>query len=264
MRIRQSDIKTWQRCPLLYRFEKIDGLRGEEHSAAPFGTALHESIKYLEENGDIESAKLRFKDLWTSAEFDTFLKGTSFTSYMDKGLDILDRWWDIQQWNASKIIAREHYFEVPLGRHTLCGTVDRLEARYLGAKGGNVLCVLDYKTNTKLPTRDYLRHDVQFTAYCYATTRPEFWTGIENGEELFATYQEWPRIGEWIALTQGPKRVPADFRTERDYRRLEMVADAMEDSISMGIFIPNLSGASCEYCAFRKPCGLPSREEEGL
>lgn len=263
MRIRQSQIHTWQRCPLLFRFQEIDGLRGEEHAAAPFGTCVHSAIFVLETTNSLEAAQEHFREQWATADFDYFLPRTSFNGYLDKGLEILKNWWDIQQWNNSRVLAREYTFEVPLGRHTLAGTVDRLEARYLGAKGGNCICCLDYKTNAKLPTREYLRHDVQFTAYCYATTRREFWDGFgDKADELFERYRDYTRIGEWVALTQGPKRVPCGDRSERDYNRLEMVVDAIESSIAMNIFVPNLTGASCEFCEFRKECGLPATKEE--
>lgn len=263
MRVSQSQIATWQRCPLLYRFRKIDGLVGEKSAAAPFGNVVHDAIVVLETTNDISVALQRFREQWAAADFDYFLPRTSFNGYLEKGEDILRKWWDIQQWNASKVLAREYYFEVPLGRHTLNGYIDRLELRYLGSKGGNCLCVLDYKTNAKLPTREYLRHDVQFTAYCYATTRPEFWAGFgDKAEEMFNAYKDWPRIGEWVALTQGPKRVPAGDRTERDYARLEMVVDGIEASIAMNVYIPTLTGAACEHCEFRRECGLPATKEE--
>lgn len=258
--IRQSDIKLWQRCALQYRFAKIDQLPEEIGSAAPFGTILHESIFVLENTESIESAKRYFRAAWASADIDYFLPRTSYTSYLDKGLKILDDWWAIQQWHSSKVLVREHTFEVPLGRHTLTGTIDRLDIRYLS--GGPAIVVQDYKTNAKLPTRDYLRHDVQFTAYSYATTIPEFWKKIPDGERLFEVYRDVPRMGEWVALTQGPKRVTCGERLPRDYRRLEMTADAMEQSIAMGIFVPTLRGDVCEFCSFRKPCGLSATKEE--
>src|SRR4051794_30986674 len=127
MRIRQSNIHTWQRCPMLYRFREIDGLRGEQNASAPFGTALHSAIFVLETTENLATAQQHFRDEWASADFDYFLPRTSFNSYLDKGLEMLKNWWDIQQWNASKVLAREYHFEVPLGRHILEGTCDRVE-----------------------------------------------------------------------------------------------------------------------------------------
>src|SRR4051794_13612474 len=114
MRIRQSQIHTWEKCPLLYRFREIDGLRGEDNAAAPFGSAVHSAIFVLETTNDISLARQHFREAWASAEFDYFLPRTSFNGYLDKGEEILRKWWDIQQWNASKVLAREYYFEVPL------------------------------------------------------------------------------------------------------------------------------------------------------
>lgn len=264
MQIRQSDIQTWQRCPLQWRFRHIDKLTEGRSSAPEFGTCIHSAVEYLESSHDLPGALALFDKLWSDAEVDYFIARTSFKSYMDKGKKILKWWWDIVQWDMATVIVREHTFSVPLGRHTLNGTIDKLEIRYL--QGGSVVTVVDYKTNAKLPTREYLRHNVQFTAYCYATTQPEFWVNIPNGDKLFEQYKSAPRQGEWVALAEygGPKRVSADVRTQRDYNRLLMVVDNIEEAIGMGIYIPNLGGESCEYCGFREQCGLPSREEEGL
>jgi RecB family exonuclease len=151
---------------------------------------------------------------------------------------------------------------VPIGSNELTGTLDKLALRPLKDGTFGVL-VSDYKTGSKPPTRDYLQHDVQFHAYCYATTQPEFWVGIPDGEKLYQLYKDAPRMGEWVHL-RTPKRIDAGFRTEVHYNRLQYAIEQIELSVALGIFVPDISGAACEFCEFRQRCGLPSREQEGL
>lgn len=263
MRISPSALKLWQRCPLQYRFSKIDDLPREQTSATSFGTVIHDAVQHMEEAGSLEVGLRRFDECWSDlsilgVEYDSLMPRSSHQGYADDGKRILSDWWKIFQWDTDVVLAREHPFEVPLGpRHSVSGFVDKLLLRTL--KGGEVVVVAsDYKTNSKLPTREYLKHDLQFSAYCYATTRPEFWESIPNGPALFEQLRDARRMGEWVHL-KGPKRIDAGERRQAPhYNRLAYAADALEASIECGIFVPNISGESCEWCPYRRQCGLSS------
>jgi len=269
MHIRQSDIATWQRCPLLYRFSRTPGTVREQSGALTFGTILHDAVMHMEIAQDLQVGLDRFTQHWLEPtlldpelEIDYYLKMTSWAKYKDDGPKIVKDWWSIIQWENDVVLGREQGFSVPIGEHVLDGTIDKLAIRRI--KGGEyVLLISDYKTNSKRPTYDYLRHNIQFTAYAYATTQPEFWTGVENGEWYYEQTKDMRRVGEWVQL-RGPLRLDAGERTPQDYQRLRYAVDMMADSIAMGIYVPNISGESCTYCDYRKPCGLPTREEEGL
>lgn len=252
-----------------YRFKANGTARREQSGALSFGTILHDAVMHMEIQQDLQVGLDRFTQHWIDPasldpelEIDYYLKMTSWAKYRDDGLKIVNDWWGIIQWEQDVVIGREQPFTVPIGDHVLQGTIDKLVIRRI--KGGEyVLLVSDYKTNSKRPTYDYLRHNIQFSAYSYATTRPEFWTGVENGEYLYEQTKDMRRMGEWVQL-RGPLRLDAGERTTQDYTRLKYAVDAIADSVALGIYVPNISGESCTYCDFRKPCGLPSREEEGL
>lgn len=273
MRVRQSDLKTWNACPLKYRFQHIDRLPREQSGSLTFGSIVHDCVLWLEVHQDLEGAIARFQRLWTHpTELDPtyepqyYVRGTSWKKFMEKGPRILRDWWAIISWDSALTLAREHTFEVPIGDgHTLHGTVDKLEVGYRpdinGGLGGPVLKIVDYKTNAKVPTYDYLAEDLQFSAYAYASTRPKFWANI-GGEAAWRRYQDLPRYGEWVQLT-APKRMDAGIREQRHYNRIAMAVNALAESVAMRIFVPNISGESCRYCEYRKPCGLPELNENG-
>lgn len=273
MRVRQSDLKTWQKCPLIYKFDKLDGLPREQSGSLTFGSIIHDCVLWMEVNQDVEGAVRRFEELWIQPTLldptyqpQYYVRGTSWKKFMEKGPKLLRDWWAIISWDSALTLGREHYFEVPIGAgHTLVGTVDKVEVGFRadinGGLGGPVLKISDYKTNNKTPTYDYLAEDLQFSAYAYASTRPEFWATI-GGDEAFLRYRNLPRYGEWVQLT-APKRMDAGLRTQRHYNRVAMAVNALAESVAMRIFVPNISGESCRFCEYREPCGLPLLDEEG-
>lgn len=277
-------------CSLQYKFTHEDGVQREQSSALSFGTVIHDAVLVMEVQQSLTAGVARFDELWDNLgrynqagqiaapgeitlAYDYLMPRNSHQGYRDLGHKILRDWWQLIQWESDIVLGREYNFTVPIGSHQLTGTVDKLALRPLkGAKGFGVL-TSDYKTSAKQPTRDYLQHDIQFHAYCYATTQPEFWANLPpvklmdgstmTGPELFAKYLDAPRLAEWVHL-RTPRRIDAGERTNVHYNRLEYAIDQIEASVATGIFVPDISGENCQYCEFRLRCGLPSREQEGL
>jgi hypothetical protein len=273
VRVRQSDLKTWQKCPLIYRFQNIDGLQREQSGSLTYGSIIHHCVQWLEEHRDLDGAIALFQELWIQPTLldptyqpQYYVRGTNWKKFMDLGPKVLRDWWSIFSWDAGVVLAREHSFEVPIGDgHTLHGTVDKLEISYkaqaYGGVGGQVLKIVDFKTDKKQPTYDYLAEDLQFSSYAYASTQREFWINL-GGDAAWQRHLDLERHGEWIQLN-GPKRMDAGIRTQRHYNRIEMAVNALAESVGMRIFVPTISGETCRYCEFREPCGLPELDDNG-
>lgn len=276
MQVRQSDLKTWSKCPLMYRWQHIDQLPRLQSGSLTFGSIMHVVVLWMETNllpsglPDLDRAIDYFYWLWADPtrldpeyEIEYYVRGTNWRKFNDQGPEILRNWSQIIRWDSALTLAREYEFDVPIGDgHVLHGTVDKLEIRYRAKENEWVVMVVDYKTDKKVPTYGYLEEDLQFSAYCYATLQPEFWTGIPNGEALFEKYRNHPRRGEWVSLVN-PRRMDAGERIERHYNRLIMAVDNLALSVAFRIFVPNISGETCRYCDFRKQCGLPELMEDG-
>lgn len=266
MIVRQSTIRQYMECSLRYKFAD-EGVDRQQSSAMSFGTVIHEAVLHMEVRYSLAEGLRLFDLMWGDLEahglaYHYLIPRNTHQGYRDLGHKILHDWWALIQWESDVVLGREYEFSVPLGPHTLTGTADKVALRRL--KGGVMaILVSDYKTGAKQPTRDYLQHDIQFHAYSYATTRPEFWVNIRNGPSLFEQYVDAPRTNEWVHL-RSTKRIDAGVRTQVHYNRLRYAVDEMEKSVALGIFVPTISGATCEFCEYRTVCGLPSREEEGL
>ena len=161
--VRQSDLKLWQRCPLMYRYQNIDHLPREQSGSLSFGSIIHLCVLHLEVEQDLAAAIAMFRKFWAEpssvdAEFkvDFYVRGTNWKKYLAEGERILRHWWSLIQWESDVVLGREFGFSVPIGDgHTLNGTIDKLAIRFIPSINSRVVLVSDYKDlalDTKLPT----------------------------------------------------------------------------------------------------------------
>lgn len=274
MRFRQSTLKTWMACPLQAKFKHIDKQPGRQNAKASFGTVIHHAMDLYNQTGDVDAAVDDFAFFWHNPENlgvepEYWPKYTSYGELRERGVEIIRRYHENLKWEGRQVITTEHRFLVPFGRHELEGTMDLLEIRK-NHRGKDVLRVLDYKTNTKQPTKGQLAVDIQFTVYTYASLQPEFWMGngpefppITNGEFLFGALAELPRRAIWYALWTG-KEIDCGTREDADFMRLYRVCDEIEKAVEKDVYVPSISGEACTICDFANgpcPTKIPERSE---
>lgn len=272
MRFSASRLDTWMTCPLQAHFQYDLELPRLQHSKASFGTCIHHSLALYNETGNIKLAIERFKDHWQNPEKlgvvpDIWTKFTSFGELRNRGIEILEHYHDSMKWDKREVIAVEHKFLVPFGRHELTGFVDLIELRKSG-NGKELLKIVDHKTSSRSPNIAELRLNVQFTTYMYASLQPEFWMGngedfpgIPNGKWLYEMHKDTPRRAIWNHLWT-MREIDAGPRVEADFARLYRVTDEIEKAVQAQVHVPKI-GSACSLCSFTKECGLtiPSKEE---
>lgn len=280
MLIHQSMLQSWNRCPARTGYE-LKGAPRQTTSAIAFGNVMHHCMHGLDRQvaegvpllDATNNALATFAHYWHPMNIealtepvpeDGWIRGQGYAILRQRGLDAIRKYADLLRFDKHQLLALEFSFVVPIDGtwdfeleepHLLAGTIDRLAIRHF--KRQPVLMADDFKTGR---TKTYLRHDIQFTAYCYATTRKEFWVGykheegFEHGEDLFELYQDLPRRGTWIDL-KNYKNVDAGWRGEQDYERFRMAVTQITSSIQADIFPLNISGENCQYCEYRGICG---------
>ena len=272
--IHQSDLKSYVRCGEQHR-RQLKGEQGKQLSATAFGSVMHHALHTLERERDLELAINTFEHYWHPLNIDVicppveeWIARQSYGSLRSKGVETLKRYWDLKRYDDEEVLALEFPFVVPiegtwdeeLGKpHELAGTVDRLSLRHY--KRVLHVCVDDWKTGKK---PSYLKHNIQFTAYGYATTRPEFWCGnsehltegfgLVRGTELYERLHDAPRHGWWINVMGGPDWIDAGLRTRRDFDRFFHAVNQYVLARQHNIFPLNIDGQICEYCPFRDDC----------
>lgn len=276
MRFRQSTLKTWMACALQARFAHIDKLPQKQNAKASFGTCIHHALAMFNETGDEEAAVEDFQHYWHNPEKlgvepEVWPKFTTYGGLREQGIQIIRDYVEKLQWEQRTVVAVEHPFLVPFGDHELSGTVDLVEMRK-NHKGQDVLRVVDYKTNTRQPTKGELAVNIQFTVYTYATLQREFWTGVEgdpdhpplfNGDFMFGAFSEVARRGIWYHLWTG-KEIDAGTRADSDFMRMYRLCQEIARAVELEVYVPTISGDSCTVCDYANgpcPVQIPERAE---
>jgi len=281
MLLHQSDLSALARCAAAYGYRRA-GVPEQSNSAAVFGTVMHDALHWLERQRAmgmpfeecVQGAIQRFCHYWNPMNIealtdpvppDGWLPRQGYAELRLRGIDSIQKYADLIRFDDHQLLAIEYGFVVPiegtwddeLGEpHMLGGSVDRLAIRHY--KRVRYLAVDDWKTG-----RDYvrLRHNLQFTAYCYASTRPEFWTGFrgedgfgqERGMELYEAMKDWGRKGTWISLRKF-KFEDAGWRGPIDYKRFALAVNQFAALVQADVFPLTLSGEVCKFCDFRRVC----------
>lgn len=299
--IHQSELSSYARCAEAYRIERT-GIKPAQLSATAWGTCLHwaclEVFEQQYRTGTPFKQASRaaidsFVHVWHPANIseltepvERWLPRQTWAGLLSQGQSAI-RWY--AEWSKDagddELLATEYSFQVDIPGtwdvelqqpHKLAGTIDRLSFQWF--KRYPTVRICDLKSGR---TKTYLRHSVQFSAYCLATTQESFWTGggdgedgfgEERGKELFGRFKLAYRRADWVSL-RDLDVLDAGFRGEKDYARFAVAAGQLQDAIKLNNYPLSLSGEVCMYCSFRDQCagiGLPDdmhgspRGEQGV
>jgi len=270
MKFSPSLMKSFQSCNLRYKLAKDHPDTIEPQSAAAsYGTLVHKCIEMHLLGRPIEDTLEFFNTVWTNPEVmgivpDYYPARTSHGSYRKKGSEAILGFYEEHRWLDRELLATEFRFCFPYGSHFISGIIDVLEYD----PTTDTLYIIDLKTGAR-PNADNLRFDLQFLSYDLAVQQKEFWcgyepeiekyTGFSNGEGLFDRFRDSTRETVWYDL-RNAKEYVVGKHAQRDYDRLLMLCDQIEKAIELDVFVPNITGDSCKWCAFTDIC--PSFVEE--
>ena len=248
-------IKTFGDCAQQYKYKYILELPGDRYSAnTTLGSVFHYAIEVYEQYGnDLDLAIRTFRYYWNNVEdldlrIDYYPRRTSHESLEQGGVDMLERYHSLAPWKTGELVGTEIRFTVPLGPHVLRGIIDKLFLR----RGARELQVIDFKTGSYIPQK--LRHNLQFTSYLYATTRPEFWWQVPGWEDFYERSRHFSRVGQWYHARNN-KMYHAGGRGDLDYRRLRLAVDQMDLAIRDEVFPLTIAGEVCGWCPWVDICG---------
>lgn len=255
MKVSPSRLGVFGTCANQYKYQYVLELEGEQTGALTFlGTAFHFALDVYEQyDYDLDLAVRTFRHYWNNPEdlgekIDWYPPRTSHQGLEDQGITMLERYHEMSPWKGGELVSTEVRFEVPIGDHTLRGVIDKLFWRPQVKE----LQVIDFKTGVRVPKR--LRYNLQFTAYLYATTRPEFWEQVPGWEDFWPTAWNAKRIGQWYHARNN-KMLNAGYRDESDYRRLLLAVEQMDKAITHNIYPLTIEGEACGWCSWREDCG---------
>ena len=251
MRVSPSRLKVFGDCANQYLLE----LEGDQYNAlTTLGSVFHFAIEVYEQyDNDIDLAVQTFRHYWNHVDelglrIDFYPPRSNHVGLEEHGVTMLERYHGLSPWKGGTLLGTEIRFEVPLGPHVLSGVIDKLFLR----RSVREIQVIDFKTGYKVPQK--LRHNLQFTTYLYATTRPEFWWQVPGWEDFYEKSVGLKRIGQWYHARNN-KMFSAGYRDDLDYRRLRHAVDQMDLAIRAEIFPLTIEGEACGWCPWVEICG---------
>lgn len=273
--VRQSDLSSYTRCPQQKKIsDEIQDAGGREQtlSATVYGTVVHHALQVFEEHRHVgrpdalEVALATFAHYWEPENIgdlepggiDVWLPRQTYGGLRAKGLRVIEQYARMIEADNGQLLALEYVFAVPLfldGRqHTLTGTVDRMSRRLMtSGKRFAYLNLEDFKTG-KVPT--YLRHNMQFTAYSWASQQRPFWDGFDDPEDAWLKTKDWARRTTWVDMATVTRK-DGGWRGPQDYARLMVALREYIKAVEADVYPLNLKGDVCTFCPFSRTgqCG---------
>ncbi len=265
--LRQSTIKDWLSCPLMFRFRHVLKLDPSYRSlAAIHGSALHLCIHRLHTNGftqDIPSLYENALEELMGEETHIPINwknepGKDVLILKTHGEELLKGYVNHKRNLTDHILYSEVKFRVGLKGMILTGTIDQLRQH---PDGG--LELVDIKSGMQRPIKRALNRDWQLNLYAYA---------LRHGELLIN--------GSWVRIRMKVMRTSIYFlRAHEIYKRdgkygkkgcqkggpwiscekpswefIQFRAELLNIIKMMTKDWPFPNTASCGFCAYREPC----------
>ncbi len=228
-----SDIETYRRCPLRYKFARVLRIPTEQTIHQRFGIAVHQVLeRYHSESHTTLAQMLELLDAgWRRSGFG---ESERERELLEKARVALARYHARLDDQDSEPVWFERQFDFRLGPHHLRGRVDRVDRLADGADVKYEL--IDYKTS-RPKTAEQLKDDVQLSLYALAAR--EAWQ-LESSRQAY-----------YYVLDDLKVPVP---RSERDAEAVKDIVFEVGEGILAQEFEPTPSRAACSICDYRIVC----------
>lgn len=223
-----SKIKTYQECPLLYKYKYINGRKEGLVPASSLGVSIHRALEQYHRNSNDPSELLSFyDDCWMSAGYASAAEQMEW--YL-KGKKMMEDYAQAEYQRKTTVDSTEREFMFELDGWKFRGKIDRIDKHPDGSWE-----VIDYKTGTDMDLSVPVTESLQLGIYAVGARRA--W----NMQQGKVTYY-------FTALNQTQS---APFDAFDESKILNTFIEVGK-KIEAGEFPPNV--AHCAACAFRTRC----------
>ena len=263
--LRQSTIKDYLLCPLMFRFKHIEGIDPNwRNSAMLHGSALHKIIELLHSenwNLDIEATYRRvFHELEFESEeshIPVFMKD-DMEKLVANAIELIEGYKRNPKNQNIKVLYAEQKFRVKIGGYTFTGTIDQVRENPDGT-----LELLDFKSGKQMPTLPFLYNDWQLNLYTSALKYGELEIkGRWVKTNILPDYSSWYflRAHEIRKRTtkngnKGDEKGEPLIRTQKDINVLREFRMQMKNLLKVMLkdwHFPNPN--NCNICGYTSVC----------
>ena len=268
--LRQSTLKTWLSCPMMYKFRHIDKLEPAfRYPGTIHGSALHMVLKQLHEgewHGDLRLLYTKALNHYLYASDEEHIPvrwkrdmAKEIEALKNNAVEILENYRSKAYNKEALVLFSEVQFRVKMpGGYLFTGTIDQVRKNPDGT-----IELLDFKSSKMRPTRYAIPNDLQLTLYAYAIKFGELLVdGIwVKPNMLVASAGLYHLRGHEVYKRKIPgKEIGSEksspfMRTTKTIQDLRAFRTEIRHQLSAMVkpwYYPNT--ASCAFCTYSEHC----------
>ncbi len=178
--LRQSTIKDYLNCPLMFRFRHIDKIKPEHrHPAALHGSTLHKLIYMIHESKWDLKVVEHYREIFEEFEFNENSdipvrwndREKELAAFEANAVEILDGYRNSKENREAQVLYSEQKFRVKIGGNLFTGTIDQVRKNQ-----DDSIELIDFKSSKQRPALASVQQDWQLNLYAYALKYGEFLT----------------------------------------------------------------------------------------
>jgi RecB family exonuclease len=267
--LRQSTLKTWLSCPLMYKYRHIDKLEPAiRYPGTIHGSALHMVLKQLHDgewNGDLKTLYTKALNHYLHASEEKHIPvrwkrdmHKEIVALKVNAVEILENYRSKAYNRQALILFSEAQFRVKILGNEFTGTIDQVRKNQDGS-----LELIDFKSSKMRPNHNAIPNDLQLTLYAYAVKFGELlvdgvWVKpkilVDSvGIYFLRAHEVYKRkvVGKEI----GDEKGTPFMRTTKTIQSLRLFRTEIRHQLSAMVkpwYYPNT--ASCAFCTYASHC----------
>ncbi|MBL7123238.1 MAG: PD-(D/E)XK nuclease family protein [Candidatus Marinimicrobia bacterium] len=267
--LRQSTLKTWLGCPLMYKFRHIDKMEPAfRYPGTVHGSALHLVLSWLhagEWKGDLRALYTKALNYYLYASDEEHIP-VRWGGDMEKeiealkvnAVEILENYRSKAYNQDALVLFSEVQFRVKILGYLFTGTIDQVRKNPDGS-----IELVDFKSSKMRPNHYAIPNDLQLTLYSYACKFGELLVdGIwvkpnmlldSVGIYFLRAHEVYKR--KTVNGDVGEEKGDPFMRTTKSIQELRAFRSEIRAQLSAMVkpwYYPNT--ASCAFCAYTAQC----------
>jgi len=250
MRTSYSALETYKTCPLKYKYQAIDKIKGKKNKEQMFGSAVHKALHFMHRRDPLfptlDEVLDSFTNYWNEVKEKVEIPENERDFYHEHGKTILKKFYvKNPPWDAN-ILDLESRFEVLIDdalrgeNHVLAGIIDRIDK-----PRDDSYEIIDYKTSRRMPSQELVDKDLQLSIYNLGLLKR--WPHIASEQVKLSLY--FLEHGEKISSTRS-----GDATEETKKEVLETIHEIRDRETTMDF--PPTPGPWCEWCPYKPICPM--------